>query len=252
MSMKVAQPWFELHQYSNDITLVREPHVLGGAFTNMWHVRGRDCDLLLDSGMGVLSLREHVALLSERPVICVASHTHFDHIGGHHEFEQRVVHEAEADILASVDPVDTVLEGYREHAFDALPYEGFEPSNYAITPAPATRSVREGDIIDLGDRHFEVRHLPGHSPGSIVLWEQATATLISGDVITQGKLLDELYHSDSDAYVDSLGRIRNLSVDIVLPGHYEPFGRQRFVELIDNYVATKKRPMCPSSPVSRS
>ena len=248
MTLQVAEPWFELRRYSNDITLIREPHVLGGAFTNMWHIRGRDHDLLLDSGMGVLSLREHVMELAERPVICVASHTHFDHIGGHHEFEERVVHELEADILASADPVETVLEGYREHAFDAAPYEGFELSEYAIKPAAPTRTVRDGDIIDLGDRHFEVLHLPGHSPGSIVLWESATSTLISGDVITQGRLLDELYHSDSDSYVDSLGRIRALKLDIVLPGHHEPFGRQRFVELIDNYVKTKKRPACPLAP----
>ena len=247
MGLSVVEPWFELHTFSNDITLVREPHVLGGAFTNMWHVRGRDADLLVDSGMGVLSLREHVEQLTERPVICVASHTHFDHIGGHHEFEQRVAHELEADILTDVDPIATVLEGYREHAFDALPYAGFDLAQYSIRAAPVTRRVRDGDILDLGNRHFEVWHLPGHSPGSIVLWEAATATLISGDVITQGDLLDELYHSDSGDYVESLSRIRNMKLDIVLPGHYEAFGREQFVDLVDKYVASKKKPACPAT-----
>ena len=246
MSLQVADPWFELQRFSNDITLIREPHVLGGAYTNMWHVRGSDHDLLLDSGMGVLSLREHVTQLTEKPVICVASHTHFDHIGGHHEFEQRLVHEIEAPILASADPHDTVLAGYRTGAFDAIPYPDFDPGDYSITAAPATRTVKDGDIVDLGNRHLEVMHLPGHSPGSIVLWEAATQTLISGDVVTEGKLLDELYHSSSDDYVRSLERIRDLRVDVVHPGHYDGFGRERFVELIDAYIAGKRKPGCPA------
>ena len=44
---------------------------------------------------GVVSLREWVPLVTERELIAVASHTHFDHIGCHHEFECRAVHSAE-------------------------------------------------------------------------------------------------------------------------------------------------------------
>ena len=45
----------------------------------------------------------------------------------------------------------------------------------------------------LGDRHFEVLHLPGHSPGSIGLWERRTGILFSGDALYDGPLLDELF-----------------------------------------------------------
>ena len=246
MALEVADRWFELHPFSHDITLIREPHVLGGAYANMWHVRGRDKDLLLDTGMGVLSLREHIEQLTERPVTCVASHTHFDHIGGHHEFDERLVHAAEADVLASADDEGTVLAGYRERCFQALPYEGFDISRYTIEAAPATRVVADGDIVDLGDRHFEVMHLPGHSPGSICLWEAATSTLISGDVVTEGELLDEIYHSSIPDYIASLERLRNLPADIAHPGHYDSFGRERMVEIIDDYIAGRRQVDCPS------
>ena len=124
MTLQVADRWFELHRFGDDVTLIREPHVLDGAYANMWHVKGRDRDLLLDTGMGVLSLRAHIQLVTERPVVCVASHTHFDHIGGHHEFEDRLVHEAEADILASADDERTMLAGYRERAFSSRAVRG--------------------------------------------------------------------------------------------------------------------------------
>ena len=47
-------------------------------------------------------------------------------------------------------------------------------------------------MVDIGNRHFEVLHLPGHSPGSIGLWEEASGTLFSGDAVYDGPLLDEL------------------------------------------------------------
>ena len=52
-----------------------------------------------------------------------------------------------------------------------LPPGGYSSEAYRVTPAPATRLLAEGDTIDLGDRHFTVLHTPGHSPGSIALWE---------------------------------------------------------------------------------
>ena len=78
----------------------------------MWHIRGRDRDLLFDTGLGHFSLRQHVKLVSERDLICVASHCHFDHIGCHHEFGNRGVHEAEADILAAPTNDKTLANPY--------------------------------------------------------------------------------------------------------------------------------------------
>ena len=45
--------------------MIFEPHVIPNIRCNMWHVRGRDRDLLLDSGMGVVSLKRHVALVTD-------------------------------------------------------------------------------------------------------------------------------------------------------------------------------------------
>jgi glyoxylase-like metal-dependent hydrolase (beta-lactamase superfamily II) len=102
-----------------------------------------------------------------------------------------------------------------------------------------TRSVDEGDIIDLGDRHFEVLHLPGHSPGSIGLFEAATETLFSGDAIYDGPLLDELPESNIADYVRTMKRLRELPVRVVHAGHDPSFGRERLYELADAYLAQR-------------
>ena len=118
----------------------------------------------------------------------------------------------------------------------ASPHAGFEIDDYQIRSAAPTRTVDEGDVIDLGDRAFEVLHLPGHSRGSIGLWEQSTGTLFSGDAIYDGPLLDELPESDIVAYIRTMKRLRGLPVSVVHAGHDPSFGRDRLHELIDSYL----------------
>ena len=69
---------------------------------------------------------------------------------------------------------------------------------------------------------FEVLHLPGHSPGSIGLWEARTGTLFSGDAIYDGPLLDAIPGADEDAYRITMERLRSLPVTVVHGGHVVP------------------------------
>jgi glyoxylase-like metal-dependent hydrolase (beta-lactamase superfamily II) len=245
----VARPeWYRTERLDDGITLIRETHIKPFYRCNIWHVRGRDRDLLIDSGMGVVSLRENVQLLCERPLLAVGSHAHFDHIGGHHEFEQRAIHAAEAEILAHPSWHNTVAENWvSDDMFVEPPSADYRAADYQVRPAPATRLLGDGDCIDLGDRHFEVIHLPGHSPGSIALWERDSGILFSGDVVYDGELLDNAYHSNPEDYVASMERLRKIPVHTVHAGHFGSFGRDRMLEIVDDYVAGRRAPGCPGS-----
>ncbi len=92
----------------------------------------------------------------------------------------------------------------------------------------------------FGDRRLTVLHLPGHTPGEIGLWEEATRTLFSGDCVYEsGILLDELPESNIPDYVRSMERLREVPVRIVHGGHDDSFGRPRLLELIDGYVRAR-------------
>lgn len=245
MSLPIAQHWYARRRYSDGISLIYEQHVDVGLRCNIWHVQGRNSDLLVDSGLGVLPLRETVAELSPRPVLAVASHTHFDHIGGHHEFEQRCCHPSEAQVLHAPDAVNTVWKEYQGMMDDAspisaLPYAGFSFDQYRILPAPPSRLIDEGDELDLGDRLFKVFHMPGHSPGSVCLYEAATKTLFTGDVLYDGELLDMLAHSNPEHYVETMARLREIPAETFHCGHFASFGRQQALDLIDAYLARNK------------
>lgn len=251
--LPTADVWWVRERVDDTITLVTEPHVHRFLRCNVWHVRGRDADLVVDTGMGIRPLQPFVERELDGPLIAVATHTHSDHVGGLHEFEHRVVHTAESETVAAAQlgVLDTAPYGestigvyeaagyeFGEVLVDAVPDGGIE-AYYEIAPAVATRIVDEGDVIDLGDRAFEVLHLPGHSPGSLGLWEAATGILFSGDALYDGPLLDALDGSDVDAYVATVRRLRELPVTRVHGGHEGSFGRDRLIEICDAYLATR-------------
>ena len=232
---------------SDGVTLIWEPYVDQNVRCNIWHVRGRDRDLLVDSGMGLLPIAGHVAAISDKPVLCFASHSHFDHVGGHYEFDHRVMHGAEADVMAAPTGANTLWQNYvTAELFTALPFEGFKPESYSVRAAPPTELVDDGDVIDLGDRTFQVLHLPGHSVGGVALFEPATGIFFSGDVIYDGRLFDDGGPGAVDDYIESMERLKELPVSVVHAGHYASIGRDRMIELADDYIAGNRRPGCPA------
>lgn len=236
MKIVSRNQWFEVKLQSDGVRLIHEPWIRPFYRCNLWHVQGRDRDVLLDTGSGVVSLREQLPWLTEKPLLAVASHTHFDHVAGHHEFAERLVHPAEADILVAPDGRNNLAEMFvGEEMFDAHPDCPLCYAEYRVKAAPATRLIEEGDVLDLGDRVLQVLHTPGHSPGGISLWEARTETLFSGDIIYDGPLIEDAYHSDLEDYARSLARLRELPVRKVHGGHFDSFSGERMRQLIDDW-----------------
>ena len=105
-----------------------------------------------------------------------------------------------------------------------------------ITAPQQVCPLEDGEILDLGNRQWEVIHTPGHSPGGIALWEAATQTLISGDLIYDGPLIEDLWHSDLSDYAASMRRLRKLPVRLVHGGHFPSFSGQHLTYLIDDWL----------------
>ena len=242
MQRAAPEDWYRIERVGDDVTHICEPFIREFYRCNMWHVRGSDRDLLVDSGMGVVSLRAWVPLVTEKRCFAVASHTHFDHIGAHHEFPDRLVHAAEAELLAHPTRAGTLVEPYvSDEIFTRLPPEPYRSAAYAVPAAPASRIVADGDVIDLGNRHFEVIHTPGHSPGGIALWEADTGILFSGDIVYDGPLIEDAYHSDPRDYLASMKRLHDLPVRIVHGGHFPSYDGGRHRRIIRRWLDEKER-----------
>ena len=263
-SLPVADPWFAVDAVGPGVFRFTEPHCDRLIRPNFYLVKGRDRDMLVDTGMGIGRLRAELAPLTDKPVLVFSTHTHVDHIGGHREFRdcEILVHPAEAgdlrrppvsrglgfdhfepDLRAELKTMGFRLEGL---LVDALPYAGYDPDSYLCEGVPPTRLVSEADVVDLGDRRFEVLHLPGHSPGGLGLWEASTGLLLSGDTLYDGLLLDTISGAAIPSYLQTMQRLRDLPASLVLGGHREPFGRARMIELVDLYLAYRGGAAAPS------
>ena len=229
---------FTTLRLSDRVSLIQETGVANFMRCNIWHVRGRDCDLVIDTGMGLGPLKNWVLNDSNRPIKAICTHCHFDHMGSLHEFDCRLGHRAEAHIFADPTPSAAVYSGdwARIEIVNPKVHPDFQPETWASTPAPLTGYLDEGDVLDLGDVAYHVLHVPGHSPGSIALWDPKSRTVFSGDAVYDGDLLDGLYHSDPATYQLTLERLRDLDAEVFHGGHYPSFGKARLQEIVDAYL----------------
>jgi len=250
--LPVAERWFRSQRVTDEITLLVEDHLDPFFESNVWHVRGRDRDLVVDTGNGIGDLRAELATsVGDRPVVAVVTHDHFDHMGGMHAFEERWCHAADAPGMSEPDGLALLRRDFRPGLEDEIRWYGYEPPEVVITAVPAegfdvagwrtpaaepTRLLVGGDVVDLGDRVFEVLHVPGHTAGSIALWDAAGGVLFSGDTAA---LDDPLHAEDEDAFAASLARLRELPVELVCAGHSRPFGRQELRTVVDEQLALR-------------
>lgn len=81
--------------------------------------------------------------------------------------------------------------------------------------------IKEGDVIDLGDRPLKIIDLPGHTPGSIAVLDVKNRVLISGDSVQDSNIYMFGPRRNIEDYIVSLRHLRNFKADfdLIFPSH---------------------------------
>ena len=112
-----------------------------------------------------------------------------------------------------------------------------------VTPYPEVNHyLKEGERLQIGKYEYEVIHTPGHSDGLVTFYNQEKNILLSTDHILP-KITPNIsywFHGDPNPlgnYLKSLGKIKKLDVDLIVPSHGKPFygGNDRIVEIIAHH-----------------
>lgn len=187
--------------------------------THCYLLNGSERSLLIDTGLGIENIYDEVCRLTNKPVAAVATHIHWDHIGGHKYFTELYVHMNELDWIKGHFPL--TIEMVREMVLDRCDMpEGFDINSYELFRGEPSRVLDDRDVIDLGGRKVEVLHTPGHSPGHMCFWEKDRGYLYTGDLVYKDILFAYYPSTDPDAYLESLEKIVALPVKRVLPAHH--------------------------------
>lgn len=180
---------------------------------------GKESALLIDTGLGIGKIKKVVNSITDLPILVVATHIHWDHIGGHGEFSKHFVHELEENWIINGIPLPLeIIKRNVTKEVKRFPEE-FDIGDYKVFTSEVCNVIHDGYKFDLGEREIEVIHTPGHSPGHICLYEKDKKYLFSGDLIYKGKLYANYPSTDPQLFSESVRKVSNLDVDRILPSH---------------------------------
>ncbi len=154
-------------------------------------------------------LKNYIEIQHLKPVLIINTHGHIDHIAGNYPVKSLY------NIPIALHEKDLFLI---ENALHYAEFFGFETE---MSPVP-DRLLKEGDEIIFGNSCLSVIHLPGHSPGSVVLYSKNDKLLIAGDVLFNGSIgRTDLPGGDYDTLIKGIKeKIMVLPPEtIVYPGH---------------------------------
>jgi hydroxyacylglutathione hydrolase len=173
-----------------------------------------DGELIVDTGTGIFfpEVKEELELTYDISKITtiVDTHCHFDHTGGNKKFRdwlkaEIAIHEGDKKSLET--GANTMAEAFGEKA----------------RTVTVDRILKNGDKIKTTNFSFDVIWTPGHTLGSICLYERKKKILISGDTLfADGVGRTDFPNSDSNQLYKSLKKLSEIPITYLLPGHGMP------------------------------
>ncbi|MCG7345139.1 MBL fold metallo-hydrolase [Sporosarcina sp. ACRSL] len=184
---------------------------LGPIQTNCYVIvnREKEC-LVIDPGEEGDRIIAEIEGMNSKPVAILLTHAHFDHIGAvdrvRNHFDIPVyIHEAEQEWLGNPD-----LNGSSKY-----------PSISQVKNKAADYFLVEGDL-QIGAFQLEVRHTPGHSPGSVSFIFKDAEIAVVGDTLFRGSIgRTDLRGGDMNTLLQSI-HDKLLTLDdefVIYPGH---------------------------------
>ncbi|MCL2712888.1 MAG: MBL fold metallo-hydrolase [Methanomassiliicoccaceae archaeon] len=168
--------------------------------------------VLIDAGIGfqaddtIASLKK--MLKGRKLDIIVLTHKHYDHVGG----AAAIVKEFDPKVYIGEHDAQTIRDGDRAASLGTMFGGELEPMDVT--------DLKDGDIIDIGDHKLRVIYTPGHTIGSITLFDEVTGALFTGDTVFVGGVGRWDHPSgNADQLIDSLKKLNTLKIDGFYPGH---------------------------------
>ncbi len=215
--------WFELYTVAPGVTAIYEPFQWQEVISYL--IEGEERALLFDTGNGIEDIRAVVDRLTNKPITVINSHSHYDHVGGNHQFGR--ILSVSTDFSIEMEQGlqnEAVSEELSPPALCKRPPSGATAETHAIKPYTISGALKDGDVIDLGGRKLEVLQVPGHTSDAVALLERESGYLWTGDTYYAGPIWLFAPQTDLKAYRASIARLVALAPTLtkLFPAHNTP------------------------------
>ncbi|MBE0687982.1 MAG: MBL fold metallo-hydrolase [Anaerolineaceae bacterium] len=223
--------------------------------------------ILIDTGMGLTSMKPITDKLTTLPVSVVNTHGHVDHISCNHQYETAYLHPADNAVFVQHSQYEYryfLLKGLLAEAkvpvwVLKLPILSGLAKKFSTIPARNNlRPLSDGQQLDMGGRTIEVIATPGHTPGSVCLLDIERRQLFSGDTVcTEGVLLILDHSCPLETFKESILHLKSAMdrFDTIWPAHHEvPINHEwmdEYIQCADQIMAGESVTTSVSSPVGR-
>lgn len=190
--------------------------------TNSYLLIGEEKALLIDTGMGVKNIFDVVKTLTDKPLIVVITHAHWDHIGNIDLIDKIYIHKAESPWLKKFPISQKQVRNELNKTSFPFPKD-FNLNTYKVPTHNNVNFLEDNEIIDLGNRKIKCIYTPGHSPGHMCFLDLTTHYLFSGDLIYKGEL--DCYYDSTEPkiYRDSVKKLSMYNISFIFGGHHDIF-----------------------------
>lgn len=217
----IKDPWFTVQKI--DATTFSISEFGHWEKVHSYLLIGEEQAALIDTGLGIDSIKRITDQLTNLPIIVLTTHVHWDHIGSHGEFERLYVHKDEEDWLINGIKKLSIEQIRKDVSRDiTIPTPvTFNPATYQPFQGNPTGLLRDGDKINIGNRLLTIYHTPGHSPGHIAILDQKNGYLFTGDLLYDETPVYAFFPTTNPIdLVDSLGKISEIpNVTKIYGGH---------------------------------
>ncbi len=215
--------WFEVYTVAPGVTAIYEPFQWQEVISYL--IEGEDRAILFDTGNGIEDIGAVVSRLTDKPITLINSHSHYDHVGGNHQFDRILSVSTGFSVeMEKGLPNEAVREELSPPALCKSPPSGAKAETHVIKPYAITGTLKDGDVIDLGGRKLEILQVPGHTDDAVALLERETGYLWIGDTYYNGPIWLFAPQTDLKAYRASIARLVALAPSLtkLFPAHNTP------------------------------
>lgn len=208
-----SDEWFQVYEVADGVFSIVEPYQWQETVSHL--IVGQERAVLFDTGIGLLPIKPVVERITKLPVSVLNSHTHYDHVGGNHEFSTVLAIDTEytkANMAGFGH--ERIAEDFTPDSFCKGPPRGVDVSSFYTRSWTASGYVVDGEHLDLGGRTLEVLHIPGHTPDATALLDRQNRLLFTGDTYYADRLWLFVPETNLDDYQRAIVRLAAIESDV--------------------------------------